>query len=122
MRSTLNTFPMAGTLQTLILTPPSPQTLSFRLGTPRFPPNHGFFYSTSITFNHNRSIYRPIRALERSDEVRPSLIPSVSITCFFCVWLPRKCRKRKEITVSDNFENKIYTHCVCITLYKLSTL
>ncbi|XP_062173401.1 probable sodium/metabolite cotransporter BASS4, chloroplastic [Alnus glutinosa] len=68
MRSTLCTFPMAGTLQTLILTPPSPQTLSFRLGTPRFPPNHGFFHSTSITFNHNRSIYRPIRALERSDE------------------------------------------------------
>ncbi|XP_059462010.1 probable sodium/metabolite cotransporter BASS4, chloroplastic [Corylus avellana] len=59
---------MAGTLQTLILTPLSTQTQSFRLGSPRFPPNHTFFYSTSINFNHNRSIYRPITALERSDQ------------------------------------------------------
>lgn len=68
MYSTLCTFPMAGTLQTLILAPLSPQTLSFRLENRRCTPNLAFFYSTSINFNHNRSIYRPIRALGRSDQ------------------------------------------------------
>lgn len=68
MYSTRCTVPMAGTLQTLILTPPSTQTLSFRHRRPYFPSNHALFYNPSITFNHDRSFPRPIRALERSGQ------------------------------------------------------
>ncbi|KAB1225405.1 putative sodium/metabolite cotransporter BASS4, chloroplastic [Morella rubra] len=55
---------MAGTLQTLILTSSPAQTLSSRHRGPHFPSNRGLHYSSSV----NRSIYRPIRALEGSNQ------------------------------------------------------
>lgn len=77
------TDPMAGTLQTLLLIPPSTRTLSLPRGTPRFPSNHALFCCPSIAFKRNRSICRPVGALERPDQVRTSLIPPVLITCLF---------------------------------------
>lgn len=59
---------MAGTLQTLILTPPPTKTLPFRHRNPHFSANYTLLDSPSITFNRNRSISRPIRAVERSDQ------------------------------------------------------
>ncbi|KAF5446293.1 hypothetical protein F2P56_031929 [Juglans regia] len=59
---------MAGTLQTLFLIPPSTRTLSLPRGTPRFPSNHALFCCPSIAFKRNRSICRPVSALERPDQ------------------------------------------------------
>ena len=82
MYSTVCTVPMAGTLQTLILTPPTTKTPSLRHRSRHFPSNRALFHIPCITFNRDRSFRRPITALDRSDQVRPPPIPSLSITCF----------------------------------------
>ena len=82
MYSTLYNVPMAGTLQTLILTSPTTKTPSLRHRSQYFPSNRALFHIPSITFNRDRSFRRPITALDRSDQVRPPPIPFLSITCF----------------------------------------
>ncbi|KAK4593369.1 hypothetical protein RGQ29_017467 [Quercus rubra] len=68
MYSTLYNVPMAGTLQTLILTSPTTKTPSLRHRSQHFPSNRALFHIPSITFNRDRSFRRPITALDRSDQ------------------------------------------------------
>ena len=68
--------------QTLILTPLTTKTPSLHHQSWHFPSNRALFHIPSITFNRDCSFCRPIIALDRSNHVRPPLIPFPSITCF----------------------------------------
>ncbi|KAF3431787.1 hypothetical protein FNV43_RR26523 [Rhamnella rubrinervis] len=59
---------MAGTIHTLILTPPPAKTLPFRFPDSRFRPVQAFYRSGSSNSHCSRSISRPIRACESSNQ------------------------------------------------------
>ncbi|KAK4593352.1 hypothetical protein RGQ29_017462 [Quercus rubra] len=69
---------MAGTLQTLILTPPTTKTPSLRHRSRHFPSNRALFHIPSITFNRDRSFRRPITALDRSRDGNGDKVDRVS--------------------------------------------
>ncbi|KAH7536951.1 probable sodium/metabolite cotransporter BASS4, chloroplastic [Ziziphus jujuba] len=59
---------MAGTIQSLILAPAPAKTLAYHIPNPRFPAINSFFRCGSFTSRRSRSISRPIRACEPSNQ------------------------------------------------------